>query len=141
MDTITGKWGPVEIAWGVAFGVLLGLLPKITLLFFLFGLLFVFSRAHLVSGVLLMILVTLLSPFVAPYADQLGADILLSKPGQGIGAALFQFPVVPWTQLDNTVVLGSLLFGLVLFFPLFFVTWLPLKLFWPKTKTQVAPKP
>ncbi|MCL2742792.1 MAG: TIGR03546 family protein [Planctomycetaceae bacterium] len=140
MDIITGKFGPREIAFAVSFGILLGLLPKDNLTAAAIAVVFFLSRANLVLGVVITIIVSFLSPFYYPIAHRIGLEILTSDFGQEWGAALFQYPLVPWSMLDNTVVMGSFATGLALFLPVWFIVWLPLKLFWKKEETKQKKK-
>jgi len=41
---------------------------------------------------------------------------------RGLWTSLYNTPIVPLTNFNNTVVLGSLAFALLLFLPLFFAT-------------------
>lgn len=136
MDTLTGKFGPREIALAFAFGILIGLIPKGNLLVALLALLFFFSRANFPVGILVLIVTSLAAPWSYSFAHKIGLEILASTFGQDWGGRLFQIPLVPWTMLDNTVVLGSFLIGLVQFLPVFLLIWIPLKLIWPKKKTE-----
>ncbi len=133
MDIFTGRLGPQELALAGAFGVLLGLLPKDNLLFVMLACLFFFSHANLVVGVLITLVVSVFAPgFHEHFADPLGDAVLTAPVGQTVVGTLFRIPLVPWTMLDRTVVLGSFLTGAFLFFPLYALLWMPLKLAWPK---------
>lgn len=132
MDTLTGRLGPREIALAAAFGVLIGLIPKANLLVLVLGILFFLSHANILLGILVMVAVSLLTPWIHPLCHRIGGDILSSAIGQEWAGQLFRIPVMPWTMLDNTVVLGSFLLGLVLFLPVFLLVWVPVKIFWPK---------
>jgi uncharacterized protein (TIGR03546 family) len=136
MDTFTGRFGACEIALGIAFGVLLGFLPKGNLLFVIFAILFFLSHANIVVGILATLIISFFAPWLHPFADRIGREILVSVSGQQIIGNLFSIPAVAWTMLDNTVVLGMFLLGLVLFLPIFFVVWIPLKIILPKKKEQ-----
>ncbi|MDR3198252.1 MAG: hypothetical protein LBU34_10335 [Planctomycetaceae bacterium] len=136
MDTFTGRFGAYEIALGVAFGVLLGLLPKANLLFAVFLIFFFLSHANIVIGVLATLIISFFASWIYPLADPIGREILVSVQGQRVIGILFSIPVVPWTMLDNTVVLGMFLLGVLLFLPIFLVVWIPLKILLPKKKEQ-----
>lgn len=145
MDTLTGRFGPREIAQGVAFGLFLGLMigfpPKFNLLILLTGLVFFLSHANIVVGLAVTAIAALLAPWGYPFFHRIGGEVLTSSFGQETGAALFRIPVLPWTMLDNTIVLGSFLVGLALFLPVFVVVWIPLKIVWPRTKEMPNEKP
>ncbi|MDR1142010.1 MAG: DUF2062 domain-containing protein [Planctomycetaceae bacterium] len=140
MNTLTGRLGPREIALGITFGVLLGFLPKANLLFVVFAILFFLSHANIIIGVLTTLVISFFAPWLYPLAERIGCEILVSAQGQQIIGTLFCIPVVPWTMLDNTVVLGMFLLGLLLFLPVFLVVWIPLKIILPKKKEQ-PPEP
>jgi uncharacterized protein (TIGR03546 family) len=140
MNTLTGRLGPREIALGIAFGVLLGLLPKSNLLFVILAIFFFLSHANIVIGVLATLVVSFLASWIDPFAEWIGRGILLSETGQQIIGNLSCLPVVPWMMLDNTVVLGMFLLGLILFLPIFLAVWIPLKIVYPKKSEKKEPK-
>ncbi|MDR1269757.1 MAG: DUF2062 domain-containing protein [Planctomycetaceae bacterium] len=140
MNTVTGRLGPREIALGITFGVLLGFLPKANLLFVVLAILFFLSHANIIIGVLTTLVISFFAPWLYPLAERIGCEILVSAQGQQIIGTLFRLPVVPWTMLDNTVVLGMFLLGILLFLPVFLVVWIPLKIILPKKKEQ-PPEP
>lgn len=136
MNVITGRLGPREIALGTAFGVLMGLLPRDNLLFVGVAILFFFSHSNLVIGIVISVLTALAAPWTAPLAHLIGQKILNTSAGQQIVGTLFQIPLLPWTMLDNTIVLGSFVLGLALFLPLFVIVWLPLKVLLPQKEAK-----
>ena len=141
MDILTGRFGPREIAFAAAFGVFLGLLPKDNLLFVLAALVFLFSHANIVLGLVVTAVVSFFAPWIhEAVANSLGGAVLISPFGQKAVAALHGIPGIPWMKLDNTVVMGSLLLGATLFFPIFFLVWIPLKIFMPKKKEEKEEK-
>ena len=118
-----------NIALAVALGLLLGIIPKANLLAVLIATLLLLSSAHLVVGLAVAVCVSLATPWIAPFAHELGGFILTSTIGQQLGGLAFRLPLVPWTMLDNTIVLGSFLIGLVLFVPVFLLVWGMLSIF------------
>ena len=56
-----------------------------------------------------------------PVFDWIGHRLLLAESLRGLWTSLYNMPVVPLTNFNNTVVLGSLVFALLLSVPLFFV--------------------
>ena len=59
-----------------------------------------------------------------PLAHRLGSAILTQPAWQKSFARLYELPLMPWTALNNTVVVGSLVLSLALFYPVYRVTWL-----------------
>lgn len=136
MDTFTGRFGPREIALAVALGILIGLLPKANLLVVLLAILLFISHANFLVAIPVILLVSVIAPWIHPFCDRIGVFVLTSSGGQSWGGALSQIPLARWTMFDNTLVLGSLLLGLALFLPIFLLVWIPLKIIWPKKKKE-----
>ena len=58
-----------------------------------------------------------------PAFDWIGRTLLLGTPAlQPLWTALYNVPVVPLTNFNNTIVLGSLVFAAILWLPLFLAT-------------------
>ena len=115
-------------ALAVALGFLLGIVPKANLLAVLIALLLLLLPTNLVIGVAVAVVVSFIAPWIAPFADELGGFALASTIGQQLGGLAFHLPLVPWTMLDNTLVLGACLTGLALFLPVFVIVWGGLRL-------------
>lgn len=116
------KASPRAIAGGLALGAIIGLTPKgsfhnaiVVLLIFLLP---VNKSASLVSAGLF----TLCSYLGDPLFNALGEALLTAPALSPLWTTLYNTPVVPWTRFNNTLVLGSLLFSLLIFYPLFLVT-------------------
>lgn len=116
------KASPRAIAGGLALGAVIGLTPKgsfhnavVVMLIFLLP---VNKSASLVSAGLF----TLCSYLGDPLFNALGEALLTAPALSPLWTSLYNTPVVPWTRFNNTLVLGSLLFSLLIFYPLFLVT-------------------
>jgi uncharacterized protein (TIGR03546 family) len=120
--TIRGFDTSRQLALGVALGLLIGLLPKDSLLPYLIGLIAILSRANLLSLGVSGLCFSFLSPVLDPASHQLGHWLLTFSPLQSTWGWLYQLPVVPWTRFDNTVVTGSLLMGLMLCLPAYLLS-------------------
>jgi len=106
----------------VAVGMMIGLLPKENLLVVFFVLLLVLIPGRLVLGIASIIGFTLLSLPLDPVADRIGTRLLDNPAVQSLGSTLYTLPLGAWTMLNNTVVLGHLFLGLVLFFPVYYLS-------------------
>ncbi|MGL6225941.1 MAG: TIGR03546 family protein [Thermoguttaceae bacterium] len=109
-----------NVAIGVAIGMLIGLLPKFNLIVLLLCLVLYFLRTNLLLSIITIVFFTLLSPFLDPIADPIGQILLSIPPVQTAGSALYSLSFGPWTNLNNSLVCGQLVIGLLLFFPVFF---------------------
>ena len=115
-----GGGDPRHLAAGFALGAMLGLVPKGNLLAASFFLLFFFLRVDKGMAFLSALAFTAVAWAADPLAHRLGWALLTAKPLNGLWAALYDLPVVPLTRFNNTVVLGNLVLGLALLFPLYF---------------------
>ncbi len=116
---IAGRQHPSQLAWGVAFGVLLGVVPHGNLLALLLLLLVLSLKLNHAMAAVTAVGVTFAAGYLDPYSHIIGQH-LLTHPESGRWAVrAWQYPMVPWTDLNNTVVLGSLSIGLVSLIPTF----------------------
>jgi uncharacterized protein (TIGR03546 family) len=111
---------PGQVAVGIALGSILGLTPLLSLHnAVLFGLIVVlnvsFPAAMLGWAVFIPV-----GFLLDPVFDWIGHTLLFTPSLTPLWTSLYNMPVVPLTDFNNTVTLGSLVFSLVLFLPLFF---------------------
>jgi len=112
-----------QLAAGFALGMMIGLLPKGNLLAAVLAVVLLAVRVNLTAAATGTLLFTLVGLFLDPLTHRLGAALLGWGPLQSIWSCLYNWPIVPWTHFNNTVVLGSLLLGLVLVGPVFWAAW------------------
>jgi uncharacterized protein (TIGR03546 family) len=108
-----------QLAYGVAMGMLLGLIPKGNLFAIAFTTVLLASRIHLGAALLSSISFSWIGVLLDPLSDRLGNTLLTWAPLQSLFARLYELPLAPWTMFNNTVVCGSLIIGLLAFYPVF----------------------
>lgn len=109
-----------QIAAGLACGLLLGLIPAGNLLWVaLFALTF-FFKLHYGMQMLSLALFKLVAVLAAPLLDALGWAILNLNALRPAFIALAELPIAPLTRFNNTLVMGGLVAGLILWVPAFF---------------------
>lgn len=113
---------PWQIALGVAFGLVCGLLPKSSLLFYGLAFLGLWLPLHLVSAVVVCAAWSCLAPSHALLAEQIGWWSLTRSPLQYFWAWLHELPLIPWLGLNHASVNGSLWIGGALSPPTFLAT-------------------
>ncbi|MCO6453765.1 MAG: TIGR03546 family protein [Pirellulaceae bacterium] len=113
---------PQRMAWGFAFGVLLGLVPKGNLVAVVLSMVLLATRANLSIGMATALAFSLLSSWLDPLTHRLGLAVLTMPALQAWWQSAYQLPLVPWTSLNNTVVCGSLIVGLLAFYPAYRVS-------------------
>ena len=114
---------PGQLAAGLALGSILGLTPLFNLHnAVVFALIMVLNVSF--AGAMLGWAVFVPVGFLLdPVFDWIGRTLLLDTPAlRPVWTALYNAPVVPLTNFNNTIVLGSLVFALVAWLPLFFAS-------------------
>ena len=106
-----------QIAWGIALGVLVGIVPKGNLIAVtLAGVLFA-VRINLFAAMVTALICSMLGILFDPFFDHMGRSILSTASFQDFFARLYELPFAPWTAFNNTVVMGSLFVGLLQLYP------------------------
>ena len=121
ISSLHGGADPRHVAAGFALGAALGLVPKGNLFAVVFLLLFFVFRLNKGTALLSATLFTPVGYLVDGPAHRAGLALLKTPALQGLWAALYDLPIVPLTRFNNSVVLGNLVFGLVLYVPLYFI--------------------
>jgi uncharacterized protein (TIGR03546 family) len=118
---LNGNLNKSQIAAGAAWGVLLGLVPMSNSFgIVLFILSFFFTHNHS-SKIFGMAIVKILSMLVLPALDVLGWQLLHIESLQPLFTTMYNMPFVPFTKFNNTLVMGGLAAGVVLWLPVFFL--------------------
>jgi uncharacterized protein (TIGR03546 family) len=111
---------PGQLAAGIALGSILGLTPLVSLhnavVFAVVVLLNVSFPGAMLGWAVFVPVGFLLDPLF----DWIGHTLLFMPPLTPFWTSLYNMPVVPLTNFNNTITLGSLVFSLVFFLPLFF---------------------
>jgi len=112
---------PGQLAAGIALGSILGLTPLVSLHnAIVFGLI-VILNVSFAGGLLGWALFIPVGFLLDPLFDRLGHTLLFTPALTPFFTSLYNTPVVPLTNFNNTVTLGSLVFSVVFFLPLFFM--------------------
>lgn len=110
---------PGQLALGFAMGVLIGLVPKGNLIAITLGIVLAASRANLGVAAATILGCSFLSGYMDPLSDKVGWWLLSQPSLTDMWTALYNKPVVPWTDFNNSIVMGSLVIGLLLLYPLY----------------------
>ena len=112
---------PGQVAAGMALGSILGLTPLVNLHNLVVIALICVLNVSVPGAVLGWALATPLGFALDPAFDWVGRWLLLESPAlKPLWTALANTPVVPLTNFNNTVVLGSLVCALVLITPIYY---------------------
>lgn len=116
---LTTETEPPQIAAAVALGFLIGLLPKATLTAQLLLILVMALRVNFPMALLTIFATVMVNPVLDRITDPLGYALLSAPALAPLWTKLYNMPVLPWTGFNNTVLLGGLIFGLVMFAPVY----------------------
>jgi uncharacterized protein (TIGR03546 family) len=120
LQALHGGTEPRHLAAGFALGAALGLIPKGNLFAVSFFLLFFLFNVDKGMAFLSAALFTAFGYGLDSVAHKVGLLLLKAEALRGLWTALYDLPIVPLTRFNNTVVLGNLVLGVLLYFPLYF---------------------
>jgi uncharacterized protein (TIGR03546 family) len=117
---LNGNVKASQIAMGFSWGVFLGLVPMGAFWIALFLISFFFRHNH-GAKIFGMAIIKLISPLIVYSLDSLGFFILTLDSLNGLFTSLYNMPFVPFTKFNNTLVMGGLVSGIILWIPVFFL--------------------
>ena len=113
---------PGQLALGIALGSIMGLTPLMNIHNAIVFAAIVLLNVSFAGGMLGWALFVPIGFLLDPLFDWIGHSLLLAPALRGLWTSLYNMPIVPLTNFNNTIVLGSLVFALVLLVPLFLAT-------------------
>jgi len=118
---LNGNVSKSQLAAGFAWGVLLGLVPIGNFFWVvLFLVSFFFTHNH-ASKLFSMAIIKLFSPLIVMGLDAVGWRVLHIEALNPLFTTMYNMPFVPFTKFNNTLVMGGIVSGIVLWLPVFFV--------------------
>lgn len=111
---------PQQISLGFALGMIPGLTPITSPHNLLVLLAILFFRANISAAILSWAVFSLLAFALDPLFHRLGL-LLLTGVGalEGLWTSLYNAPLVPYTRFNNSIVMGSFIFSLLAFYPVY----------------------
>jgi uncharacterized protein (TIGR03546 family) len=114
---------PGEIAGGMALGSIIGFSPFFCLHNIVVALLILLIRVNISTAIFSSVIFGLIGYLIDPIADSLGYYFLVEvDPLIPYWTKLYNLPIVPFFEFNNTVVLGSLVISILLLLPIFLLT-------------------
>jgi uncharacterized protein (TIGR03546 family) len=129
---------PGEVAAGVAFGLLLALIPPGNLLWPVLLVVTFFLKLNLGAELAALGIFRLIVPLADPLLDEIGYRIITSEALYPVLARLYDVPLVPFTRFNNTIVMGGLATGVVLWVPVFLLARIGIVLFRTHLQPRIA---
>ena len=108
-----------EVAAGVSSALLLALIPSGNLLWFCLFLITFFLKINLGAELLFLALFKLLAPLTDGLLHRLGFLVLNQPFLRDVFSGAYNLPLLPMSRFNNTVVMGGLVAGIVLWVPVF----------------------
>lgn len=112
---------PGQLAAGLALGSILGLTPLLSLHNAVIFALIVMLNVSFAGAMLGWALFVPVGFLLDPVFDRIGHTLLFTPALTPFWTSLYNTPVVPLTNFNNTVTLGSFVASLVLFLPFFYL--------------------
>lgn len=120
-----------EIAHACCMGVMLGFMPKNNAFWYIIFFFFMFVRINKGTYLVITALVSLFAWMLDPMFNSIGYSVLTYPPLEGFFSWLFDVPFVGFTRFNNTIVMGSFVFSMMLYIPIFVLIKILVKL-WRK---------
>ena len=112
---------PNQVAWGFALGTILGFTPLLSLHNLIVVILLIILNVNIASFMFSFMLFSFFAWLLDPLFHSLGFFMLVEVPFlKSFWTSLYNAPIAPFTRFNNTIVMGSLLFSLVLLLPNYF---------------------
>jgi uncharacterized protein (TIGR03546 family) len=119
IKTLHSEGTPGQVAAGIALGSALGLTPLVNVHNLIIFSLIVLLNVSFGGGMLGWALFVPVGFLLDPVFDRIGASLLQAPSLRPIWTSWYNTPLVPYTNFNNTVVLGSVVGWLVLTLPIF----------------------
>ena len=120
VKTLHSEGTPGQVAAGIALGSVLGLTPLVNVHNLLIAAIILVLNVSVGGAMLGWALFLPLGFALDPVFDRIGHQLLLETPAlTPMWTAWFNTPVLPYTNFNNTIVLGSFVAWLVLAVPIF----------------------
>ena len=111
-----------QLAAGIVLGSFLGLTPLVNLHNAVIFAALVLLNVSFAGGMLGWALFVPIGFVLDPLFDWIGHELLLAESLRSLWTSFYNTPIVPLTDFNNTVVLGSFVFALLFAVPLFLLT-------------------
>ena len=122
IKALSSNTDPGAIAHAFCCGILLGFVPKDNLLWYILFVFMFFMRIQRATYVLSVVVGALLAALLDPVFDTIGYWVLTQPDAIPFYVNLLNVPFVAFTKFNNTIVMGSLLCGIVFYVPLYWLS-------------------
>jgi uncharacterized protein (TIGR03546 family) len=117
--TLHSEGTPAQVAAGMALGAAWGITPLMNIHNVLIAAVIAVFNVSVGGAMLGWLVFTPVGFLLDPVFDQIGRALLESPGLEAFWTRLYNVPVLPWTNFNNTVVLGSVVFWFVGLVPIY----------------------
>ena len=121
LKALNSESEPGQISLALCFSMIVGFTPFFSLHNFLVFLLVLVLRVNLSTFILGLILFSGVAYLLDPIFHWIGLAVLTISGLEGIWTAFYNMTLLRLAKFNNSIVMGSFLFSLVLFAPLYFI--------------------
>lgn len=112
---------PHQIAWGMVFGMIIGMTPFWSLHNLILIFLIIILKVNIAMAILSFGIFSGIAYIFDPLFHNLGFFILVDMSGlKNLWTTLYNIPVIALSRYNNTVVMGSLFVSILLIIPFYF---------------------
>ncbi len=122
LAVLNSETHPGQISLGMCFAMVAGLTPLLSLHNLVVLLLVFVLRVNLAAFLLGLAVFSGLAYLLDPLFHWNGLQVLTMSSLEGLWTSLYNCPVGRLSRFNNTIVMGSLVFSLVLFIPMYFLS-------------------
>jgi uncharacterized protein (TIGR03546 family) len=122
LKVLNSETDPAQMSLALCFAMILGLTPLFSLHNLLVIFLVLLFRVNLSTVILGWLLFSGVSYILDPIFHRLGLAILTNKSLEAFWTALYNLTIFRLAHFNNSIVMGSLIFSLILFVPVFLLS-------------------
>jgi uncharacterized protein (TIGR03546 family) len=122
LKVLNSETNPGQISLGLCFAMVVGLTPLLSLHNLFVLLLILILRVNLSAFILGLGVFSGMAYLLDPVFHWNGMHILTAPSLEGVWTSLYNYPLGKLARFNNTVVMGSMVFSLALFVPLYFLS-------------------
>lgn len=134
---LNSNQAPGQVAGGIAFAFMLALIPANNLLWIVLFIFTFFLKIHNGIESLFLILFKLIAFLFDPLLDTIGYSVLTIPSFYNFFTTLANVPLMPFSRFNNTIVMGGLVLGIMLWIPIYVLSLGLIKLYRNKLKTAI----
>jgi len=122
LKVLNSETDPGQISLAFCFAFIAGLTPLLSLHNLLVLLLVLILRTNLSAFLLGLTFFSGVAYLLDPVFHRIGYAILIAEPLEGLWTAFYNSTLWRIERFNNSIVMGSLIFSVILFFPLFLLS-------------------